>query len=144
MQRQAVLHWNRRLECLNRISQKALERKSWVLFSCSNFRRKCRATGEVELCYPSCGMTDYNSFGAEYRGATFVGVERQSLHQVKGRSPAQFIVVATISTGYYLPSCITLSSGQVLLFFSTSSIVLFLSGCLACSFLSFCASTKSE
>lgn len=24
MQRQAVLHWNRRLECLNRISQKAL------------------------------------------------------------------------------------------------------------------------
>lgn len=103
MQRQAVLHWNRRLECLNRISQKALERKSWVLFSCSNFRRKCRATGEVELCYPSCGMTDFNSFGAEYRGATFVGVERQSLHQVKGRSPAQFIVVATISTGYYLP-----------------------------------------
>lgn len=48
-------------------------------------------------------MTDFNSFGAEYRGATFVGVERQSLHQVKGRSPAQFIVVATISTGYYLP-----------------------------------------
>ncbi len=45
-------------------------------------------------------MTDFNSFGAEYRGATFVGVERQSLHQVKGRSPAQFIVVATISTGY--------------------------------------------
>ena len=44
-------------------------------------------------------MTDFNSFGAEYRGATFVGVERQSLHQVKGRSPAQFIVVATISTG---------------------------------------------
>ena len=38
-------------------------------------------------------MTDFNSFGAEYRGATFVGVERQSLHQVKGRSPAQFIVV---------------------------------------------------
>ena len=102
MQRQAVLHWNRRLECLNRISQKALERKSWVLFSCSNFRRKCRATGEVELCYPSCGMTDFNSFGAEYRGATFVGVERQSLHQVKGRSPAQFIVVAPISTGYYM------------------------------------------
>lgn len=48
-------------------------------------------------------MTDFNSFGAEYRGATFVGVERQSLHQVKGRSPAQFIVVATISTEYYLP-----------------------------------------
>ena len=48
-------------------------------------------------------MTDSNSFGAEYSGATFVGVERQSLHQVKGRSPAQFIVVATISTGYYLP-----------------------------------------
>ena len=42
-------------------------------------------------------MTDFNSFGAEYRGATFVGVERQSLHQVKGRSPAQFIVVATIN-----------------------------------------------
>ena len=47
-------------------------------------------------------MTDFNSFGAEYRGATFVGVERQSLHQVKGGSLAQFIVVATISTGYYL------------------------------------------
>ena len=39
---------------------------------------------------------------AEYRGATFVGVERQSLHQVKGGSLAQFIVVSTISTGYYL------------------------------------------
>lgn len=34
----------------------------------------------------------FNSFGAEYRGATFVGVERQSLHQVKGGSLAQFIV----------------------------------------------------
>lgn len=44
----------------------------------------------------------FNSFGAEYRGATFVGVERQSLHQVKGGSLAQFIVVSTISTGYYL------------------------------------------
>ena len=87
MQRQAVLHWNRRLECLNRISQKALERSLGCFFSCSNFRRKCRATGEVELCYPSCGMTDFNSFGAEYRGATFVGVERQSLHQVKGQKP---------------------------------------------------------
>ena len=43
----------------------------------------------------------FNSFGAEYRGATFVGVERQSLHQVKGGSLAQFIV-STISTGYYL------------------------------------------
>ena len=30
----------------------------------------------------------FNSFGAEYRGATFVGVERQSLHQVKGGSLA--------------------------------------------------------
>ena len=47
-------------------------------------------------------VADFNSFGAEYRGATFVGVERQSLHQVKGGSLAQFIVVATISTGYYL------------------------------------------
>ena len=28
----------------------------------------------------------FNSFGAEYRGATFVGVERQSLQQVKGGS----------------------------------------------------------
>lgn len=102
MQRQAVLHWNRRLECLNRISQKALERSLGCFFMLK-FPQECRATGEVELCYPSCGMTDFNSFGAEYRGATFVGVERQSLHQVKGRSPAQFIVVATISTGYYLP-----------------------------------------
>ena len=48
------------------------------------------------------GIADFNSFGAEYRGATFVGVERQSLHQVKGGSLAQFIVVSTISTGYYL------------------------------------------
>ena len=39
---------------------------------------------------------------AEYRGATFVGVERQGLHQVKGGSLAQFIVVATISTGLLL------------------------------------------
>lgn len=44
----------------------------------------------------------FNSFGAEYRGATFVGVERQSLHQVKGGSLAQFIVVSTISTGLLL------------------------------------------
>ena len=39
---------------------------------------------------------------AEYRGATFVGVERQGLHQVKGGSLAQLIVVSTISTGYCL------------------------------------------
>ena len=32
MQRQAVLHWNRRLECLNRISQKALERSLGCFF----------------------------------------------------------------------------------------------------------------
>ena len=39
---------------------------------------------------------------AEYRGATFVGVERQGLHQVKGGSLAQLIVVSTISTGLLL------------------------------------------
>ncbi len=48
------------------------------------------------------GIADFNSFGAEYRGATFGGVERQSLHQVKGGSLAQFIVVATISNGLLL------------------------------------------
>ena len=103
MQRQAVLHWNRRLECLNRISQKALERSLGCFFHAQISAGNAEQPKKLNCVIRLVGMTDFNSFGAEYRGATFVGVERQSLHQVKGRSPAQFIVVATISTGYYLP-----------------------------------------
>ena len=59
-------------------------------------RKRCGMGKPIRLVE----IADFNSFGAEYRGATFVGVERQSLHQVKGGSLAQFIVVATINTGY--------------------------------------------
>ena len=103
MQQWAVLHWNRRLECLNRISQKALERSLECFFHAQIFAENAGQPEKLDCVIRPVGMTDFNSFGAEYRGATFVGVERQSLHQVKGGSLAQFIVVATISTGYYLP-----------------------------------------
>ena len=102
MQRQAVLHWNRRLECLNRISQKALERSLECFFHAQISVGNAEQPKKLNCVIRLVGMTDFNSFGAEYRGATFVGVERQSLHQVKGGSLAQFIVVATINTGYYL------------------------------------------
>ena len=102
MQRQAVLHWNRRLECLNRISQKALERSLGCFFHAQISVGNAEQPKKLNCVIRLVGMTDFNSFGAEYRGATFVGVERQSLHQVKGGSLAQFIVVATINTGYYL------------------------------------------
>ena len=83
-------------------------------FSCSNFRRKCRATGEVELCYPVLWddrfqllleqSTEVQPL-SELRGRAFIRSRAEAL--------LQFIVVATISTGYYLPQTQGLSVSAI-------------------------------
>ena len=63
--------------------------------------KEVEATGEDEMSHIPVNE-ELQLLWAECRGATFGGVERQSLHRGRGGSLAQLIVVSTISTGYYL------------------------------------------
>ena len=65
MQRQAVLHWNRRLECLNRISQKALERSLGCFF-------------HAQISTPSEQSTEVQPL-SELRGRAFIRSRAEAL-----------------------------------------------------------------